>query len=299
MPDTQSVVAEIRARNPMHYRFVVQAIGRLSSEEAERVEGYLAFCRANGRDHEYLAASYLTVVSDTLREQAFFRKHGRYRYSTFAEVASAVYFDDEYMSKYMYGLAISSFLWPNHLEILRFFNQTLPTKKRGRYLEIGPGHGYFLMTAMKSSSFDEFLAVDISDTSIQQTRALIEHFTPELGAKADLRLMDFLDCDLAESAFNAVVMGEVLEHVEAPLAFLRRIRQVATDNAHIYVTTCINAPAVDHISLFQSPEELAALFFDAGLSITDALIQPYEGKTIAESLDDRLPVNVAYVLAKA
>lgn len=295
----QAVFDVIRARNPMHHRFVSQAIGRLTGEEAERLEGYLAFCGANGRDHDYLAASYLTVVSDTLREQAFFRKHGRYRHATFAEVANAVYFDDDYMSKYMYGLAISSFLWPNHLDILRFFNQTLPTDKRGRYLEIGPGHGYFLMTAMKSSSFDEFMAVDISDTSIQQTRALIEHFAPKLAARADLRLMNFLDCDLPHEAFDAVVMGEVLEHVEEPIAFLRRIRELASQDAHIYVTTCINAPAVDHISLFRSPEELDALFAEAGLTVKDALLRPYEGKTLAESLEGRLPVNVAYVLGKA
>ncbi|MBP7702138.1 MAG: hypothetical protein KA098_06005 [Phenylobacterium sp.] len=79
----------IYARNPMHHRFVSQAIGQLTANEVERLEGYLAICCTNGRNHEYLAGSYLTVVSDMLREQAYFRKSGRYRYSTF-EVANVV-----------------------------------------------------------------------------------------------------------------------------------------------------------------------------------------------------------------
>lgn len=289
----------IRLRNPMHYRFVMNAASRLIPAEVERLDRYIDFCIARGQSHEYLAASYLTVVNDTLREQAYFRKHKHYRYSTFAEVANSVYFDAAYMSQYMYGLAISSFLWPNHLDIFRFFERTLPLDRSGRYLEVGPGHGYFLMTAMSASAYDEFTAVDISKTSIQQTRSIIEHFTPDLAAKADLQLMDFLDCDLPESGFDAVVMGEVLEHVEEPIAFLRQIRHVARPDAHIYVTTCLNAPAVDHISLFGTTVELEDLFSMAGLRIADQLIRPYEGKTVEESLSAFLPVNVAYVLAKA
>ena len=214
-------------------------------------------------------------------------------------MAGAVYFDDAYMSRYMYGLAISSFLWPNHLDLLRFFTKTLPREKTGRYLEIGPGHGYFLMTAMRQSSFGDFLGVDISQTSIDQTRAVISYFAPELAARAQLDCMDFLACDLPQAGFDAVVMGEVLEHVEDPGAFLDSIRRAAAPDAYIYVTTCINAPAVDHICLFEGPEQLERLFADSGLRIRDQLIRAYEGKSVAESLDDRLPINVAYVLGAA
>ncbi len=298
-PETAALFERVHARNPMHYRFMTGALQRVTADEAERLEQYLAFCRAQGCGHDYLSDCYLTIVNDTLREQAFFRKNGRYRYSSFAEASEAVYFNADYMAKYMYGLAISAFLWPNHLDILRFFNATLPTTRTGRYLEIGPGHGYFLMTAMRRGAFSDFLAIDISETSIAQTRAIIEHFAPALAGKAELARMDFLDCDLAPGAYDTVVMGEVLEHVERPRAFLDQIRLLAADDAHIYVTTCVNAPAVDHIYLFKHTDQVAALFADAGLRIRDQLIRPYEGKTAEESLAARLPINVAYVLEKA
>lgn len=293
------LIGQIRVRNPMHHRFVVRSAGQLSPEERARLETYLGFCLARGLSIENICDAYITVVNDTLREQAFFRKHGRYRFSTFAEVAGSVYFDDAYMSKYMYGLAISSFLWPNHLDLLRYFERTLPRNKPGRYLEVGPGHGYFMMTALRGSAFDDFVGVDISHTSVDQTAAILAHFAPEEARAAKLIQADFLNCDLSEAAFSAVVMGEVLEHVESPRAFLDRIRQCAAPDAHIYITTCLNAPAVDHIALFETPEQLEGLFRASGLRIQDQLLRPYEGQTLAESLTKRLPVNVAYVLASA
>jgi SAM-dependent methyltransferase len=206
----EGLFEQIRRRNPMHHRFVAGALTQLTPEEVERLETYVGFCRARGLSLEAVGDAYLTIVNDTMREQAYFRKHGRYRYSTFAEVAGSVYFDDGYMSRYMYGLAISSFLWPNHLDLLRYFNGTLPTTKPGRYLEVGPGHGYFLLTAMQRSAFTDFLGVDISQTSIDQTRAIIDHFAPAAAGRARLERMDFLESDLPAAGFDAVVMGEVL-----------------------------------------------------------------------------------------
>ena len=94
-------------------------------------------------------------------------------------------------------------------------------------------------------------------------------------------------------------MGEVLEHVEQPEVFLRRIAELATDDAFIFITTCINAPAVDHIYLWRTTDELEEMIEASGLSIVEPLRLPYEGKSLEDSREERLPINVAYVLAKA
>ena len=260
-------------QNPVHAAFMERALANISDDEVIHLDSYIDFCLKKGRDIEYLAESYLTIVMDTIREQIYFQKHGTYRHSTFAEVANDVYFNPEYMAHYMYGLAFTSFLWPNHLAMFSFFKKTLPHNVPGKYLEIGPGHGYYLMTAMQQSGYGSFLGVDISDTSVAAR-------------------------NLAEKSFDAVVMGEVLEHVEQPKLFLRRIHEIAKDNAYIYLTTCINAPEIDHIYLFKTPEKIAQMFMECGLEIKDQLICPYVGKTLQESLDQKLAVNVAYVLKK-
>ena len=212
----QRVVEE----SPLHQNFILNALENMTGEELTQFGGYLSYCLQRSLSIDYLAESYLTIVEDTLREQIYFLKHREYRYKSFADVADSVYRDDAYMHRYMHGLALTSFLWPNHLGIARFFRESLPRDKSGCYLEVGPGHGYYFVTAIADSQFTKFLGIDISDASIAQTRDIVDFFVPSSPAKVELWLSDFLDADhLEEQAFDAIVMGEVLEHVEHPEAF--------------------------------------------------------------------------------
>ncbi len=282
----------------MHRGFLEQAIAGATPQEVDRLAGYLQFCMGKGLTLDYLAESYLTILGDTLDEQLYFRDEGHYRHSTFAEVAESVYHDRDYMDRYMYGLAITNFLWPNHVEMARFLRDTLPRDRTGRYLEVGPGHGFLLLSAIEVGSFDDFLGVDLSAASVEQTRTIINHFHPEAPVRVELQ--NFLEAhDLTPGSFDAIVMGEVLEHVEQPEVFLRRIAELAKDDAYIFITTCINAPAVDHIYLWRTTDELEDMITGSGLSIVKPLRLPYEGKSLEESRVQQLPINVAYVLSKA
>lgn len=294
------LIDEILQENPMHRRFVYSSLENITQEELAHLGRYLDFCTYSGLSISYLARCYLTIVEDTFREQVYFMRNNEYRHKSFADVANDVYFDEEYMHRYMYGLALTSFLWKNHVGIARFFKETLPSQKRGKYLEVGPGHGYYLMTVMQNSSFDDFHGIDISGASIKQTRAIVEHFHPNLRNCFQLTQTDFLAADQLEvDSFDAIVMGEVLEHVEQPENFLLRASELAKRDAYIYVTTCINAPAVDHIYLWRNTDELEAMIRDSGLAIKTSLHLPYEGKSLDESIREGLAVNVAYVLEKS
>ncbi len=72
----------VRRDNPMHRAFLDSALANLTPEEGKELGEYIGFCISRGLAVEYLARSYLMVVTDTLREQIYFRRHGRYRYST-------------------------------------------------------------------------------------------------------------------------------------------------------------------------------------------------------------------------
>lgn len=300
LPKTGELAALIVDEFPVHRSYLDAALATMDASEMLALERYLDYCVCIGLSVSYLADAYLTIVGDTLREQIYFQRHGHYRHATFDEVANSVYFDSDYMSAYMYGLALTDYLWPNHRAIFRFFRETLPVDRSGSYLEIGPGHGYFLMTAATTSSFTTFAGIDISKTSIALTKSILEYSgVAAAGKMLDLRCIDFLDTELEEDAWDAVVMGEVLEHVERPDVFMNQIARLAKPDAYIFITTCINAPAVDHIFLFSNPTQLHELFRDAGLSIVREEVRAYEGKTLQECLDGRLAVNVAYVLRKS
>jgi 2-polyprenyl-3-methyl-5-hydroxy-6-metoxy-1,4-benzoquinol methylase len=289
----------ILARSPLHRNFLERAVSYLTVEERGRLTAILSYFEDSGRTVDYIADCYITVVEDTLAEQMYFMRHDSYRNATYAEVADSVYHDRAYMDKYMYGLIVTAFLWPNHVEIARFFHENLPTDKRGHYLEVGPGHGYFMATAASNGAFDDLKGIDISEASIEQTRTIMRRFAPEALERCDLEQCDFLAAEaLPAASYDAIVMGEVLEHVEQPQAFLERIHQLAKDDAFIYVTTCVNAPAVDHIYLWRSTVELEAMIEASGFRITKALRLPYEGKTLEEARRMRLSINVAYLLEK-
>lgn len=282
--------------NPLQRAFLVNSTNSMSDEEKLTLESYIDYCTCSGQTVEYLAKCYDLIVKDTLREQLFFQKHKRYRYSSYAEVADSVYLNDEYMAMYMHGLAITAFLWPNHRKMRRYFLDAIPKKSTGNYLEIGPGHGVYLLSAMQLTSYEHFEGIDISPKSIELTRRILESGKFAIPGSFDLHCRDFLADQGTGRKYDAIVMGEVLEHVEEPLSFLRTIRSLASEDSFIYITTCINAPAIDHIYLFESVESLEDVICTSGLSIADRLIVPYEDMSLDESAEKRMPVNVAYVL---
>jgi hypothetical protein len=100
--------------NPLQSDFLEESLRDVAADELGDLNAYVHFGKSLGLDIPYLATCYDLIVKDTLREQMYFLRHGKYRYSTFDEVAESVYFDDEYMRKYMHGLALTAYLWPNH-----------------------------------------------------------------------------------------------------------------------------------------------------------------------------------------
>ena len=139
------------------------------------------------------------------------------------------------------------------MSLYRFFKITIPKAKNGSYLEIGPGHGYFFYNALNFTAYTHFVGVDLSETSIQQTKSLADWKTPEKNIQ--LYQGDFFYSLLGESCFDAIIMGEMLEHVENPQDYLKKISLLAKQDAYIFITTCINAPAIDHIYQFKNLEE--------------------------------------------
>lgn len=297
-PRLTELVESIAVASPMQARALTAAVAGLSAEEANELEQYLWFCADDGWDKERLVQAYLTITNDTMREQVYFQRHGHYRYSSFDSVAASVYFDSDYMGRYMYGLALTLYLWPNHLQLLRYFRRVLPSGRGGRYLEIGPGHGAFFSYAVRHGGFDDCFGVDISPTSLAMTRRLLDSATGKRGARWSLLEADLLTADDLGEGYDAIVMGEVLEHVEHPQRFLERIRDLASADAFIYVTTAVNAPAIDHIYLFHSVDEVAEMAMAVGLKVVDIFATAYVGCSMEETVKRRLPINVALVLSR-
>ncbi|MEI6268139.1 MAG: class I SAM-dependent methyltransferase [Methylococcaceae bacterium] len=289
---------EVVKTNSLQRRVLDIAVNNLNPTNRAMLVAYIEYCLEVGTSLQYLASSYDLIVKDTLSNQVYFQRHGKYKHTTYSEVANSVYNNKDYMNKYMHGLALSAFLWANHAQMLNFFRDEIPRTKSGKYLEIGPGHGFFMMEAMRLSHYDSFLGVDISETSVNLTKSILNSSKFGKFKNFEIICSDFLAWN-NEDKFDAIVMGEVLEHVESPKAFLHKIRSLSKSDGYIYLTTAINAPAVDHIYLFNSSAEVTDMIESCGFIIKKLLLIPYLDKTIEESEKLKLPMNISIVLSVA
>lgn len=298
MTDIDILISRIFQLNKLQKKFLEHSMHLLSDDDRETFDVYLKYCLNNGLSFEFLAEAYDLFVKDALKEQIFFKKHNRYRFSTCREVTSLLHQNNEYMNKYMYGLALTSFLWPNHLQVFKFFREKLPKDTKGKYLDIGPGHGLFMMEAMRLSSYTNYLGIDIHPMSVEITQKFLNSGRFDESKNFNVIRGDFLSWDTHEK-FDAVVMGEVLEHVENPRDFLNKIRKISTISSYIYITTAINSPVIDHIYLFENTEQLIHLIQSCDFIIQDMLAVPCSGQTMEESVKNKLPIKTALVLKKS
>src|SRR6202020_3573017 len=108
------------------------------------------------------------------------------------------------------------------------------------------------------------LGVDISAASVALTRDIVRYFKIEKKCRAEVVETDFLTFREENQEYSCIVMGEVLEHVEDPRRFLSAIARLSGPSTHIFVTTCMNAPAVDHISLFRTGKDVEGIITSRG-----------------------------------
>ena len=300
--DIEELFGLIREHIPDHAKMIGEAEARLDEHTAGLLQRYIDVCRTSFISLGDMAESYLLFVNDTNEEQRHFYETGHYRYGTLAEVIDKVYRNAGYMQKYMVGLAVSTFIWPQHRRYYEFFKNFIasvkhlsPTAGRSSYLEVGAGHGLYVSEVIRQDVFSRYDILDISETSLALTRKM----TAEFAANRELHFIhaDFLEFE-SEDCYDVISISEVLEHVETPQAFLDKSRKLLKDDGRLYLTTCINAPEIDHIYLFGAIREVEGLFAIAGLGIVDKLYIPYRNTTIERSERQKLPLNVAYVLKR-
>lgn len=297
MDKTLELISTISKKNMLQGKYLEKALNNLTSLESFGVENLINFYLLEEHSLLEQAEAYLTFVEDTMEEQKYFIENGSYRYTTFEEVANDVYYNKEYMTKYMIGLALSNYLWSNHLEILRWHAEKIKFLSGSKYLEIGPGHGEYFVQAIKNSNFKKYTAVDISETSVNITKKFTEYSLKKQVKDYQVICRDFFTFT-SEDKYDAIVMGEVLEHVEEPRAFLNKILELSHKDTFVYITTVINAPARDHIYLFKTIEDVLEMVREANFKVVDYITPTGNSMPLEKAIKRKAPINIALVLQK-
>ena len=173
--EIELLITKIAEKSPMQEKNVQKYAAAMDGLEKEKLSRRIRYFLERGSTYETMAEGYLKFCEYFTEERFYFLENGTYRYHTYEE-ASVLYNDEEYMNNYMTGLAFAIYLWAIQRDGMRFFRKKCEEDihSGGRYLEVGPGHGEYLVTAVENMGFDHYLAVDISQTAAKLTHSFVE-----------------------------------------------------------------------------------------------------------------------------
>jgi 2-polyprenyl-3-methyl-5-hydroxy-6-metoxy-1,4-benzoquinol methylase len=273
------IIREIDQKNPLHGKKLKKNRAGFDQVYFTRANQFLnsyeTYLLQNNKSIDYAINCYLQMIDDIVSETVRFLETGKYSCTTFAEVNKRVYNNPQIMEYYMQGILLSQFLWKHHYANFKLFTDNLPRFQNtvSRYLEIGGGHGLFISEAIKVfNSNTVFDLVDISPTSIEMAKQFVNN------SKIRYTLTDVFEYSPTEK-YDFITMGEVLEHVENPLALLMRLNEFLNANGVLFITVPVNGPTIDHIYLFNSVDEIRQMLSQSNFKVILDLI------TLAEDVD--------------
>ena len=300
MSHLKQIITRIAEKDARHGKKLTANIQDMSPWMLEKAETflnrYLAYIENQERDLDFSIDSYLWMINMMMYEQIQFLREGSYSCTSFADAEKEVYSNAALMEQYMHGLMLSQFLWKHHYRVFEFFTEMidkhLPNSDGQRYLEIGAGHGLSLGEAKeRMGARNTFHCLDISATSIEMARTFL----------ADDQITYFHK-DIFEfetDQYDFITMGEVLEHVEDPVALLKQAGSLLTDEGKLFVTTPTNAATIDHIYLFRNRDEIADVISTAGFTILDEFTIYSEDVSEERAKKLKVPMMFAAVIQRA
>lgn len=296
-PEFARIISEVNRGNPLQAK-------RLAAFFARQDTAYWEFCEDlsqtlnqnlfSGKITE-LVESYNELCLRMLRDQIQFRKTGIYQTKDSAVARKEVYENTEFMHRYMLGLLLTQMLWSNHYQLFRFFQSHVADSRPQRYLEIGVGHGLFLIEAKRRFPALEAVVCDVSQASIDFCSGIIRAFGID-PKRVVFRCEDFLRADLAQEPFDFISAGEVLEHVNDAPNFLKRLQIFLKPTGRVYLSTCANCPSPDHVYHFHNIAEIRDLVRGAGFAIEHEIFLPAEEIPVERWEKELITINYAAIL---
>lgn len=269
----QEIVTFIDRKDKLHSKKIEGNIDALLKQYPAQFEELLSLVSTyfgnRGMSTEQITDDYLKMIDDMRKEGLYFYRHGKYRCENQQVAYEKVYSQKDIMSYYMNALLVSQVLWKHHFNIFMYFQDNLkkifPRQQKLNILDVGPGHGFFSFLVKKEfPDYEKIDIVDISETSLEMTRNIIGLD----GNKINYFLKDIFAFD-GSVLYDFIVLGEVIEHLDNPKAILTKLSHLLTPDGLLWVTTPTNSPALDHVYLFRSKDEVIQLVEDAGLEIVN------------------------------
>jgi len=295
----ERILARLEAAGPVPGQQLRQRLAALDDHYLASAAAYFstydAALRLDGRSIDFGVDCYLKLSDDMTDERINFLRTGKYANSSYKDVEQRIYGNPAIMEYHMHGLALAQYLWPDQYQRIEFFRQNLPafTSNCAAYLEVGGGHGLYAWTALKLlPAATRVDLLDISDSSIKLARQIIG------TSRVNYILKDIFEYATPQP-YDFITAGEIIEHLEDPLAFLKQLSRLLAPGGTVFLTTPVNAPMIDHIYLFNHVQEIRDLIAAAGFTIAMEKVAP--SREVSERLlvQQKIPIMFAAFLRRS
>ncbi len=302
-PNLQRLASAVLDAWPAHRRVLDKYLGGRDAQLLDHSEYVSSLvCKLTDQgvyDLATLAQSYRFLCEKiVLPEELYFRRHNAYRLSTFEEAFREVYSNDEVMPKYMEGLLTSYAIWPNHVAASHHYAHTFlkVIAPGARMLEIGPGHGMLMYIASCAPNIRSLTGWDVSQASLDMTRQTLDHLgvTREYTL-AERNIFAGAGADVGTEKFDAIVLSEVLEHLEHPMEALAAIYDLLEPGGKAWINVPVNSPLPDHIFLLRSVQEAVGVIEKAGFAIHSWDAFPAGAVTLERAVKEALTINCVII----
>jgi 2-polyprenyl-3-methyl-5-hydroxy-6-metoxy-1,4-benzoquinol methylase len=263
------------------------------------LDTYANFMELENITPKKLAEAYIEMLNQMIFARKEFIHSGEYLSRAQSEAFDHTYDNEEFMTNYMIALALSQFLWKHHYEVYNFFKNIISgLDPKSNILEVGSGHGLFLLEILKIINKNNVIdVVDISKSSIRMTKNIIKSIDEKLARHINFYLSD-INHFKSNKKYNFVTLGEVIEHVDNPLKVLEGFHDLLDDDGVLFISTCANCPTIDHVYLFSNISDIRALIKEAGFEIDSEIISPTEDKSDEYLRKYKVDISYAALLKK-
>ncbi len=268
-PRLEQLRAALRKSFPFNADHVERGLATFGEAWASELDVLLGRMFQGEGSIELAAKGYCDFVLDGMRLMKKFEKTGAYVAKTYAEAASEVYHNRDYMiDLYLPGNLLSHYLWPHHYRQLVFVRNSFIADLRASaapsFFDVGIGTGFYSRVLLDEVPQARGVGFDISEFSIEYTRKQVDAYG--CGDRYELRRQDVMAKPVGDVA-PFVVCVEVLEHLEDPLAMLRALRTLVAPGGKAFITAALTAPNADHIYLYRNAEEVLHQLREAGFRL--------------------------------
>ena len=206
---------------------------------------------------------YAEFAADSMRNQVFYERNRHYRASNYAEVEANCYQNETHMNRrYLPGMYVSHYIWPQHYHMLRGFTESvLPRVRQSRlFFEVGVGCGVYSRCTLETLPETRGIGFDISNHALRFTEKVVD--AAGLASRYEIVNRDIRDGYHEPADF--LICQEVLEHLENPEEFCGWLRNLVRPGGWGYITAALNAAHSDHIFHFRDPAQLEAMLRTSG-----------------------------------